>query len=177
MTDLILERVFDPPLSLEVFHGRVRNSVWCFDLHKVDWHSSFMSRDGRTLVCAFSAPDVESARLALRTTGADVARLWIASVHSAPSPVNPNVIVERTLPAPDTFERLHAFEVAKAWCFEQRRVRWARSYLSADARRMLCLYEAPDVESVRSAQREAELPADAVWGFQRIGPDTIPGPP
>ena len=174
MTHLILERAFDPPLSLADVHERVRSSGWCFDLHQVGWQGSFLSADGRTMVCSFVAPDVESARVALRKTGADTRRLWAASVHDAPSPGNPNVIVERSFSAPDTFERLKAIVDTKAWCLEQHRVNWARSFLSTDGRRMLCFYEAPDAESVRLAQREAELPVDVVWGFQRIGPDTIP---
>jgi len=174
MTHLILERAFDPPRSLADVHEGIRGSGWCFDLYQVAWQGSFLSADGRTMVCSFVAPDVESARVALRKTGADTRRLWAASVHDAPSAGNPNVIVERSFSAPDTFERLKAIVDTKAWCLEQHRVNWARSFLSSDGRRMLCLYEAPDAESVRLAQREAELPVDTVWGFQRIGLDTIP---
>ena len=174
MTHLILERAFDPPRSLADVHEGIRGSGWCFDLYQVAWQGSFLSADGRTMVCSFVAPDVESARVALRKTGADTRRLWAASVHDAPSPGNPNVIVERSFSAPDTFERLKAIVDTKAWCLEQHRVNWARSFLSTDGRRMLCFYGAPDAESVRLAQREAELPVDTVWGFQRIGPDTIP---
>jgi hypothetical protein len=36
---------------------------------------------------------------------------------------------------------------------------------------MLCQYRAPDVESVRLAQREAGLPVDALWAFERIAPE------
>jgi hypothetical protein len=175
MPHLVLERVFDEPLSRTDFLAGVRRTDWCFEMYRVDWLGSFLSTDGRTLVCTFRAPDVESARNALTKAEADMRRLWTTSVHEALStgtpPVVPNVIVERTFPAPDTFERLQAAVVAKSWCFEQRRVRWARSYLSTDGRRMLCLYEAPDVEAVRAAQREAELPVAAVWAFERIGPD------
>jgi uncharacterized protein DUF4242 len=177
MTHLILERAFDPPRSLADVHEGIRGSGWCFDLYQVAWQGSFLSADGRTMVCSFVAPDVESARVALRKTGADTRRLWAASVHDAPSPGNPNVIVERSFPAPDTFERLKAIVDTKAWCLEQHRVNWARSFLSTDGRRMLCFYGAPDAESVRLAQREAELPVDTVWGFQRIGLDTIPSSP
>jgi uncharacterized protein DUF4242 len=177
MTHLILERAFDPPRSLADVHEGIRGSGWCFDLYHVAWQGSFLSADGRTMVCSFVAPDVESARVALRKTGADTRRLWAASVHDAPDPGNPNVIVERSFPAPDTFERLKAIVDTKAWCLEQHRVNWARSFLSTDGRRMLCFYGAPDAESVRLAQREAELPVDTVWGFQRIGLDTIPSSP
>jgi hypothetical protein len=175
MTNLILERVFEPSLTIAEVHERVRTSAWCFDLHRVTWHGSFLQTGGRTLVCAFEAPDAESARMALRTTGTDMRRLWTASVYEAPAAAAPNVLVERSFPEPVTFERAHALEEAKGWCLEQHRVRWVRSYLSSDGRRTVCFYQAPDAESVRLAQQEAGLPVDAVWSFERAGPDTMPG--
>jgi hypothetical protein len=48
-------------------------------------------------------------------------------------------------------------------------VSFLRSYFAIDGRRMLCLYEAPDVESVRFANRQAGLPFDRVWGARAIG--------
>jgi hypothetical protein len=42
LTDLILERTFDPPLELAVFVERVRASEWCFDLHRLQWNGSFL---------------------------------------------------------------------------------------------------------------------------------------
>jgi hypothetical protein len=38
---------------------------------------------------------------------------------------------------------------------------------------MLCLYQSPDAESVRAAQREAGLPVDRVWAFDRIAPENL----
>jgi hypothetical protein len=99
----------------------------------------------------------------------------MASVHESSPGVAPNVLVERSFSAPEKFARAHALEVAKGWCLEQHRVQWARSYFSADGRRSLCLYRAPDAEAVRLGQHEAGLPFDAVWPFERAGPDTMPG--
>jgi hypothetical protein len=171
MTNLVLERFFDTPLSVADMHRGTRRTKWCFDLYQVEWRGSLLSADGRTLVCRFAAPDAEAARNALRKVDADIRRLWTASVYEAPSTVLPNVLVERSFPAPETFERLKAIVEAKAWCLEQHRVEWARSFLSNDGRRMLCQYRAPDVESVRLAQREAGLPVDALWAFERISPE------
>ncbi|MBZ0252845.1 MAG: DUF4242 domain-containing protein, partial [Candidatus Methylomirabilis sp.] len=42
-------------------------------------------------------------------------------------------------------------------------VRLLRSYVSPDRLRMICLFEAPDAESVRIANRKAGLPVDRVW--------------
>jgi len=171
LTHLILERVFEPPLTIAEVDERARTSGWCFDLHRVGWHGSFLATGGRTLVCWLEAPDAESARIALRTTGADVRRLWAASVYEASPAATPNVLVERSFAEPITFERAHAIEEAKGWCLEQHRVRWVRSYVASDGRRTLCFYQAPDAESVRLAQHEAGLPVDAVWSFERTGPD------
>jgi uncharacterized protein DUF4242 len=173
MPHLVLERDFDPPLTVADVRSGVASSDRCYALHRVRWLGSYLSAGGRTMICTFSAPDAESARIALRQSGADTHRLWSASVYEGPSAVTPNVMVERSLPAPDTFERLHGFALAKSWCFEQRRVRWAGSLLSSDGRRMLCFYQAPDAESVRAAQREAEMPTQAVWAYERISPDDV----
>ena len=51
-------------------------------------------------------------------------------------------------------------------------VRFLRSYFSTDGRRMLCLYEAPDVESVRFANRQAGLPFDLAWGVRALGAES-----
>ncbi len=39
-------------------------------------------------------------------------------------------------------------------CLEVHRVQWLRSYLATDGRRMLCMYRAPDAESVRLVLRQ-----------------------
>jgi len=41
-------------------------------------------------------------------------------------------------------------------------VRWLSSFLSADKRKTFCLYESPDVESIRRAAERAGLPADVI---------------
>lgn len=73
------------------------------------------------------------------------------------------VLVERDFEEPQEFEQLQAQESAGAWCLESRKVRFVRSFLSLDRKHMFCLYEAPDAESVREAQREAGLPFSRAW--------------
>jgi hypothetical protein len=55
-------------------------------------------------------------------------------------------------------------------CLDLYRVRWIRSYWSADRRRMICEYEAPDAESVRAAQQEAQARFDRVWAADLCQP-------
>lgn len=73
------------------------------------------------------------------------------------------VIVERRFDEPQIFDELHAQEESFAWCLEQNKVRFIRSYFSKDRRRMICEYEAPDAEAVRRAQRTASLPFERIW--------------
>lgn len=173
-TNAFLERTFDPPRTADDVWAAVREGGWCFDLHKVYWHGSFLSTDGRTMICWFSAADLESARLALRTAGADMRRLWAGTVHDEAKATSPNVVVERSFAAPVRLEDIAAIEDENGWCLEAHGVSFSHTFFALDRKRMLCFYEAPDAESVRTAQRKAGMPVDAVWGFSRLGPPSIP---
>ena len=72
-------------------------------------------------------------------------------------------IVERSFEEPVSFEQIQALEDGAAWCLAEHRVTFVRTFLSADRRRMICVYTAPDAESVRASQRKAGLPFERVW--------------
>lgn len=169
--NVFLERTFDEPLTPEDVLDGGRESLWCFDLHRVRWHGSFLARDGRAMICRFSAPDMESARLALRDPDTDLSRLWAGSVFGIPESAAPNVVVERSFAAPVRFEDIAALSQAKLWCLETHRVRHTHSFFSLDGKRMLCFYEAPDAEAVRVSQREAAMQVDGVWPGGLVTPE------
>ena len=73
------------------------------------------------------------------------------------------VIVERRFAEQPDFDELQAQEDAVAWCLEQRRVKFIRSYFSKDRLRMICEYEAPDAEAVRFVQQTSGLPYERIW--------------
>jgi hypothetical protein len=173
LTELFLERDFEDPLTPEEIRAMAGGAAGCFGRHRVAWLGSCLSPDGHRLLCRFRAPDAESARVALREVEADVRRLWPGTVHEAPdAPPDavPNVLVERSFDASVPLEEVQALEDAGGGCLERHRVRFVRTFFSFDRRRMICLYEAPDAESVRLAQREAGMPVERVWAFERIGP-------
>ena len=165
---LILERDFDEPLTAEIVADGARESAWCFDLHRVRWHGSFLRCDGRAMICWFSAPDLESARLALRDPDTDLSRFWSGTLLESSNAAAPNVVVERSFETPVCFDDITSIARAKPWCFETHRVTPVRSFLSLDGRRMLCFYRAPDAEAVRMAQRETGMPVAAVWACSPI---------
>jgi hypothetical protein len=81
----------------------------------------------------------------------------------------PRIIVERSFETPLTEEELKATEARMAPCLDLYRVRWVRSYWSADRTRMICEYEAADAASVKAVQREAEARFDRVWPADVLG--------
>lgn len=81
-----------------------------------------------------------------------------------------HVIVERLLTAALDVASVRGSAANSRPCFEALRVRWLRTMLSLDGRRMICEYEAPDAESVRRAQDVAGLPYERVWTALRIEP-------
>ncbi|CAM3312932.1 nickel-binding protein [Halomonas lysinitropha] len=185
MIDLVLERRFATPLSAELVRTLSEAAESCFSLHRVAWEGSLLARDGRRMVCRFRAPDVESARNALRQAGAEITTLWPGTIHDAPgldtgALAAANVLVERAFAAPVSLAAIQAREDAGAACLQNHRVRFVRTLFSRDAKRMLCLYRAPDAESVRLAQHQAGMPLERVWAFQTILPglpvDSTPVP-
>ena len=48
-------------------------------------------------------------------------------------------------------------------CLELRDAIWCRSYVSADRKRAVCEFEAPDAEAVREALRTAGVPFERAW--------------
>src|SRR5262245_36423789 len=117
-TTVFLERTFDEPLTGTDVQAGAREIGWCLDLHRVQWLSSFLANDGRTMVCSFAAPDVESARLALRDPDIDLARFWAGTVYTGARPTTPTVVVERSFAAPTRYEDISALGQAKSWCLE-----------------------------------------------------------
>jgi hypothetical protein len=73
------------------------------------------------------------------------------------------VLVERRFDSPVRYEDLVALEIAGYSCHQMRNVRFRKSFFSRDRRRMLCLFEAPDAESVRDAESQAEVPFKRAW--------------
>jgi hypothetical protein len=73
------------------------------------------------------------------------------------------IIVEQSFDPPMTAEDQEAFARRLDRCLEVRNGAWRRSAISADRRRMICEFEAPDAESVRFALRSASVPFDHVW--------------
>lgn len=72
-------------------------------------------------------------------------------------------VVERDFGEPLAEADLAAALERMGPCLEQYGLIWVHSYFSQDRTRMVCIYEGPDAESVRGAQRSAEAKFDKIW--------------
>jgi hypothetical protein len=175
MTDVIVERAWPVPLSPSDLGAMFRTASGCLDAHRVGWRGTLLSADGRNLVCQFDAPDLESVRVVMRQTGSPPGAVWGATLHDAPgvgaeAHARANVLVTRRFDQPVSLEDIQALEDAGAGCLQRHRVGFVRTLFAIDRRRMICLYEAPDAESVRIAQREVGMPVEHVRAFQGLFP-------
>jgi hypothetical protein len=174
MTDCFLERDFDPPIDTAAVLNMALDCFGCFSVHRVDWCQSLLAKDGGRMLCWFRAPDLESSRIAMRQSNVDCRNLWRGSVHDGPGldekgRATANVLVERQFDEAVTLGQIQAIEDAGIHCLESRNVHFVRTFFAADRQRMICLYRAPDAESVREAQRQAGVPFTTAWAFRTIG--------
>jgi hypothetical protein len=179
MSVVIVEQEFTVPQTVADILGPAETGRSCLELYRVQPRRHYRASDGMRCTCVFEAPDAEAMRNVMRTFGAPPPKgLWAATVHPGPGenasrpPVlgerSALALVERTFQQPVVFADIQALEDAGAECLTLHRVRFLRSYFSTDRRRMVCLYEAPDVEAVRTANRQVGLPFDRVWGAEVI---------
>jgi uncharacterized protein DUF4242 len=81
------------------------------------------------------------------------------------------LILEKEFEPPLT-DAAHDEEAARLDpCLATHGVRWLRSYLSTDRRRMVCAFEAADAEALRSALRSAGVGFGRVWAAEQFAPD------
>ena len=175
MAVVIVERDFAEPETFEAVNARGDRGTWCYELYGIRFAGAYFAADGRRMICTYEAPDAESVRMAQRRVDLPVSRVWSATfdraVESAVTDTaGTDVIVERSFETPADIDALQAREDAGRWCLDLHRVRFRHSYLALDRKRMLCLYHAPDAESVRIAQRQIDMPVDDIWSAGRHEP-------
>ncbi len=163
MLHAILEREFESPLTQEHLDAMSASSADCLNLFRIEWQESFLADDGRKMLCHFLSPDLESVRVLTRRTDCSNYSLWSGSLHDTSSDQEVTVVIERQFDQPADIDALQALENAASDCLAMHRVSFVKTFIANDKKRMICLYRAPDAESVRVAQRQAKMPVTRVW--------------
>jgi hypothetical protein len=83
----------------------------------------------------------------------------------------PRIIVERSFDPPITQGDMDAVSQRVGSCLDLYGVQWVGSHVSTDRRRMVCVYEAADAQSVRDVQNAAQAPFERVWPADIMAPD------
>jgi hypothetical protein len=76
---VLVERSFETPVQLEDIRDKERLGAWCLNLHGVEFLHTYLSEDQLRMVCAYQARDAEAVRIAQRTIGLPVDRVWTTS--------------------------------------------------------------------------------------------------
>jgi hypothetical protein len=181
MTDIVLIRAFDQPIGADYLDAAAAALGWCRELYGVMAQLHFLAPDGLRCACIFAAPDAEAVRNVIRAgKRGEPDALWACTIHPAAGDDGRSdpghatralILVERTFEQPVVFDDLLAVGARNIACFDLHDVRHARSYFSTDRRRMICLYQAPDAEAVRKANRTAGLPFDRAWPARVLVPE------
>lgn len=80
MVRVLVEKIFDPPMTQERWNQDVKKAIPCHSSHDVHWIRSMMSRDRSRVICEFEAPDAETVRRSFRKVGLPFARVWTIDV-------------------------------------------------------------------------------------------------
>jgi len=174
MSCVVVERVWEEPAESAAIRAIEDRGARCLEIHSVRFLQSYVSTDARRMICLYEAPDAESVRAAQRQAGMPVTRVWTATlverrpVHALPSEGRASgnrelVVVERTLPEPLDDATNAAIAARMEGCMELHGVDYLRAHVALDGRRMVCIFRAPDAESVRLANRQAGAPFDCAW--------------
>ena len=75
----------------------------------------------------------------------------------------PMIVVEERFDPPVDMSKPPPHTEKLSPCLPDRGITWVASYVGADGSRCVCIYDAPDAESVRQAYRIAGVPFTAAW--------------
>jgi hypothetical protein len=84
-----------------------------------------------------------------------------------------HLIVEQIFEAPLTDDAHGRLGANLDKCLSAYGACWVRSYLSTDRRRMVCEFEAPDAEAVRTSYRSAGVAFERVWPADVYSRDAV----
>lgn len=80
MSRVMVERRFENQPDFDDVQAQEEAVAWCFSQHRVKFIRSYFSKDRRTMICEYEAPDAEAVRMVQRTSGVPYERIWTAEV-------------------------------------------------------------------------------------------------
>jgi hypothetical protein len=82
MARVIVEHLFSEPHTDERLAASAKTLDSCLEIRNGAWRRSSLSKDRLRMICEFEAPDAESVREALRSSGVPFERVWTSNVYA-----------------------------------------------------------------------------------------------
>lgn len=86
MERVVVERVYEDPMSDDDLAEVKRKAGPCFELRKVIHRGMYLSKDRRRAICVYDAPDAASVREAHEQENVPYARIWSTVVAPEDDP-------------------------------------------------------------------------------------------
>src|SRR5262245_12982762 len=182
VADFYLEHALAAPLTTVAEQALWRRLASCARAYSVRWRDCLIDGERQRLVCRIEADDLSTARAAALCSGLEPDATWLSSVPVAGAPpLNGHAVFDEGSQAglvdvvaefrPDA--QVDPAALARAhhsceWCLDTLRVQPGPLVMSADGRRVLAFFRAPDAEAVRVAFRHSSAPFDRVTALRRI---------
>lgn len=173
MAKVIVETLFDQPITEEVMQANDERALPCLKARDAHWCYSLLSTNRCRMICTFDAPDAESVRDAYRRAEVEFGQIWTAEIlksESVPSRDETRLkVIEGTYP-PLMIDDWNEFNQKMLACYVERGVEWLHSFVSLDRRRVICEVNAPDAEAIRETYRKLGIPFERVWSAKILKP-------
>jgi hypothetical protein len=188
--DFYIERAFATPLTTADERALSRRFESCARAYPVRWHECLVDGERTWILCHLEAENLPAARAAALCFGVKRDATWLSAVSWAaatrvgaatPGTYGPNVpttavtngalvdvMAEWRFEAPTDAVRFAREQNVCDWCLDALRVQLGSVAMSADRRRVVAFFRAPDAEAVRSAYRYATVPFDRVIALSRL---------
>lgn len=179
---VLVERRFDKPVTFGDIQKLEDEGSWCLRNYKVRFIKTFFSRDRKRMICLYEAPDAESVRLAEEQANVPYDKAWTCIPVSLSGEAQYGnseelVVVERMFPAPATLDFVSNALRRAGWCLDLHHAVLVESFLGSNGLQMVCIFRAPDAESVRLANKQGGVPYAEVWTATLHTPAAINGIP
>jgi hypothetical protein len=81
METVIVERSFEEPMQFEEIQRAESDTSWCLEINRVKFLHTYLSSDGKRMICVYEAPDAEAVRRANTTAKLPFDRVYTATQH------------------------------------------------------------------------------------------------
>jgi hypothetical protein len=82
----------------------------------------------------------------------------------------PIIVVEERFDPPLDLSKPNPVAEKVSPCLGVEGVTWQSSYIASDGTRCICVYEAPEAESVRRVYRQAGVAFEGAWSVVHLAP-------